>query len=66
MPHYYDEQQEMEIGMNPSYSYRMVQNEGEFKAKTDRLSFTERLKEEIDLMRELVGLTPASVHGTSQ
>jgi hypothetical protein len=64
--HYYDEQQEMEIGTNPSYSYRMVQNEGEFKEKSNRLSFTERLKEEIDMMRELAGITPASAHGTSQ
>ena len=66
MPHYYDEQQEMEVGMIPSYSFRMVQNEGEFKEKKDRLSFTERLKEELDLMRELAGIIPASARGTSQ
>lgn len=66
MPHYYSHQSEMEIGVLPIYSFFIVKNESEFKHHSDTLSFSERLKEEINILHELAGITTTCEHDISQ
>lgn len=66
MPHYYSHQSEMEIGVLPIYSFFTVKNEYEFQHHSDTLSFPERLKEEINILRELSGITTTCEHDISQ